>query len=279
MNIIKNKRLNEKLFKRKYLKLKGIPNLIENKNEILKFGYFNEKEEGIKKEEKNLEMINSIFVKNKLKLVNSINEIEDLKKIKKEKISKIGFIGRSNVGKTSFLNSILKRKNCLKVSNKPGETNKIENWKIGNEFILVDFPGYGFAFKNEDIIFKWKKLLHLYLKQVNHDIIFILIDSRHGLKKKDFEILNFLEEFKIKFKIILTKSDLVSLNYLSKILFKIKLNLNNFDSFNSKEGDDSIFIISSHSNIGINYFQNYLIKNYLKEDERQNVVKNKILFL
>jgi GTP-binding protein len=251
--------------------LKEIPNLQELKDLISKFHNF----ESTMKEE-----INFVFNENKLKLIKSIREMSDVNKIETtSSLPRIGFIGRSNVGKSSLINTILKRKNCLKISSKPGETKKIEQWRIGKYLILVDFPGYGFAFEKEERIQKWNEVMKFYLKQTKHQVIFLLIDSRHGLKKSDFEMLDFLKEFNIKFKIILTKCDLISFKVLSKVSAKLKNDLIGHQEFNFSE---DIFILSSLENSGIEYIQHEIIQHYSNfnlEKYKTDIKKNVIRFL
>jgi GTP-binding protein len=249
--------------------MNDIPNLQELKDLISKFHNF---QSSMKDE------INFVFNENKLKLIKSIRELSDVKK-NTFPLPMIGFIGRSNVGKSSLINTILNRRNCLKISSKPGETKKIEQWRIGKYLILVDFPGYGFAFEKEEKIIKWKEVMKFYLKETNHRVIFLLIDSRHGLKKSDFEMLDFLKEFNIKFKIILTKCDLISFKVLSKVSNKLKSDLVEHKDFKFSE---DIFILSSLENSGIEYLQHEIIQHYSTfnlEKYKTNIKKNVIRFL
>lgn len=106
----------------------------------------------------------------------------------------VAFAGRSNVGKSSLINAVLKRHNLV-VSDRPGETKALSFYKIGKCLRMVDLPGYGFAYAKEEDVENWIKVTRRYLKERKSlKCIYVLIDSRHGLKTKDLEMLNFLEE-------------------------------------------------------------------------------------
>jgi len=120
----------------------------------------------------------------------------------------IAFIGKSNVGKSSLINSVCGRKSLARVSHTPGRTKQINFFSIGEKLILVDLPGYGFAkvsFKERQA---WEKLITHYLQNsANLAIVNILIDSRRGIKENDVTVMEMLKSFGKNFQIIFTKAD------------------------------------------------------------------------
>ena len=99
-------------------------------------------------------------------------------------LPEICFAGRSNVGKSSLINSLLNRKGLAKVSKKPGQTKKIIYYRIDQYFSLVDIPGYGYAGISKKKISEMSELLHAYFtNSKNLKLVYVLIDSRQGIKK------------------------------------------------------------------------------------------------
>ncbi|KAK5577983.1 hypothetical protein RB653_002931 [Dictyostelium firmibasis] len=125
-----------------------------------------------------------------------------------ETLPEVAFIGRSNVGKSSLINALTQR-GLAKTSSKPGQTQSINWFELGSTLYLVDLPGYGFAFAKEQKLEEWSEITHHYLTERKCiSCIFILVDSRHGLKDSDRQLLLELDKNKIKTHIILTKADL-----------------------------------------------------------------------
>lgn len=132
-----------------------------------------------------------------------------------EQFIEIGFIGRSNVGKSSIINAVLGTKNAARVSNTPGRTQMLNYFNIENKAYLVDMPGYGYANAPKKEINKWNKLTMYYLlNRKSLKRIFILIDSRFGIKDIDNNLMNNLDQYAIPYQIILTKIDKISKNDL-----------------------------------------------------------------
>ena len=155
----------------------------------------------------------------------NFNFIEKVLSFKKFDIQKnlilpeVCFAGRSNVGKSSLINSLLNRKNIARTSKKPGQTKTILYYRIDNYFSLVDVPGYGYAETSKKNVTEISILLNEYFTiSKNLKIVCVLIDSRHGLKKIDLEFLSFLEKNKLNYMFILTKSDKLSLSNKEKVL-------------------------------------------------------------
>jgi GTP-binding protein len=122
----------------------------------------------------------------------------------------IAFAGRSNVGKSSLLNALTGRNGLARASVTPGRTQELNIFNVGEPpvFRLVDMPGYGFAEAPKDVVRRWKHLIHDYLRgrQVLKRVL-VLIDSRHGLKPVDRDVMTTLDSAAVSFQIVLTKGD------------------------------------------------------------------------
>lgn len=118
------------------------------------------------------------------------------------------FIGRSNVGKSSLINAITRRKNLAKTSQKPGKTQLINHFIIDDSWYLVDLPGYGFAQTSKKNRAEWEKFIRAYLtKRESLQCVFILIDSRHEPQKIDLDFCYWLGENGLPFILVFTKAD------------------------------------------------------------------------
>lgn len=135
------------------------------------------------------------------------------------------FVGRSNVGKSSLINSITTRNKLARTSKTPGRTQLINYFVMNNEFYFVDLPGYGFAKVPKVVKAEWGKTMERYLSSPRKKLVFVLLDIRRVPSGEDLEMLSWLEEFKTPFKIIFTKMDKVSNNAKSKCLKAIKTRL------------------------------------------------------
>ena len=120
----------------------------------------------------------------------------------------ISFAGRSNVGKSSLVNALSGRRALARVSDTPGRTREINFFAGGNELVLVDLPGYGYARAGREKIAAWTGLIEAYLQgRANLARVFVLIDARHGLKETDAEVLDRLDRVAVSYAIVLTKTD------------------------------------------------------------------------
>ena len=133
------------------------------------------------------------------------------------------FAGRSNVGKSSLINALTNRKNLARASNTPGRTQEINFFLLGEALYLVDLPGYGYAEAPVHVVAKWQALLKSYLAgRQNLRRAFVLVDSRHGIKDDDEEILNLLDRSAVTFQVVLTKVDKISLTEKLAVIEQVK---------------------------------------------------------
>ncbi len=152
-----------------------------------------------------------------------------------EELSNIefAFVGRSNVGKSSLINSITRRGKLARISKTPGRTQLINYFIINNEFFLVDLPGYGFAKVPKAMKTEWGQTMERYLASKRKKLVFVLLDIRRVPTAEDMDMLHWLDHFDIPFKIIFTKMDKVSNNEKFKCLkaIRTKLEFHNEDVF------------------------------------------------
>jgi GTP-binding protein len=126
-------------------------------------------------------------------------------------------VGRSNVGKSSLINAVLKRKAVARVSQTPGKTQAIQFYLINDRFYIVDFPGYGYAKVPRDIARSWGQLVRGYLESAEAlKVIFILLDVRRTPSPEDRQMHDWTTASGIDERILLTKSDKLSNNQLTK---------------------------------------------------------------
>ena len=135
----------------------------------------------------------------------------------------ITFAGRSNVGKSSLLNALTNRKQLARVSNTPGRTQSLNFFRIDEKFFLVDIPGYGYARASKNEIEKWNRVMRSYLSgRATLRRVFLLIDSRHGIKDVDKEMVTRLDEAAVNYQLVLTKIDKIKKSDLDKVMNQCK---------------------------------------------------------
>ena len=135
-------------------------------------------------------------------------------------VPEIAFAGRSNVGKSSLLNRLTNRSGLARTSNTPGRTQELNIFEVGEpvRLRLVDMPGYGFAKAPKDVARKWRFLVNDYLRgrQVLKRTL-LLIDSRHGLKDVDREVMKMLDDAAVSYRLVLTKADKIKASELDAV--------------------------------------------------------------
>lgn len=150
---------------------------------------------------------------------NFVLGVAKLEQLPVDGLPEIAFVGRSNVGKSSLINAVTGQKGLAKTSNTPGRTQQLNYFNLDGKIYLVDLPGYGFAQAPENLVRQWQQLIFAYLQgHVELKRVFMLIDSRHGIKKVDEEIMQMLDAAAVTYQIILTKTDKISAATLEKVL-------------------------------------------------------------
>ncbi|MBS29386.1 MAG: YihA family ribosome biogenesis GTP-binding protein [Alphaproteobacteria bacterium] len=123
-------------------------------------------------------------------------------------LPEIAFAGRSNVGKSSLLNALTNRKSLARTSNTPGRTRELNFFDLAGRLMLVDLPGYGYARASKSEIARWNTTLRDYLRgRPNLQRLCLLIDSRHGIKAGDREMMELLDTSAVVYRVVLTKTD------------------------------------------------------------------------
>jgi GTP-binding protein len=129
----------------------------------------------------------------------------------------IAFAGRSNVGKSTLINALTGRKALARASHTPGRTQELNFFDLDGHLRFVDMPGYGYAAAPEAKVKAWTKLIKTYLRgRANLARVYLLVDSRHGLKDVDTAILNMLDTAAVSYQILLTKTDALKKNELEQ---------------------------------------------------------------
>ena len=136
-------------------------------------------------------------------------------------LPEVCFAGRSNVGKSSLINALTNQNKLAKASNTPGRTRELNYFNVDDRLRIVDLPGYGYARASKVDIAKWTALTRTFLRgRAPLRRIFLLIDSRHGLKDTDIEIMDMLDEVAVTYQIILTKIDKIKVAERDKVFEK-----------------------------------------------------------
>ena len=144
----------------------------------------------------------------KIKTSEFVKSLTSLKDKPELLLNEFAFIGRSNVGKSTLINSLLDRKNLAKTSSKPGKTQLINYFLINQEFYFVDLPGYGFANVPLEVKNKWEKFIEVYLSRSDElRCLFLLLDSRHIIKESDVAMIEWLEHREKIYRLVFTKTD------------------------------------------------------------------------
>lgn len=162
-----------------------------------------------------------------------------------DNLPEVALIGRSNVGKSSFINRMVERTKLARTSGQPGKTQTINFYTFNESFRIVDVPGYGYARVSKKDRERWRKMIDDYLRyRQNLQLVFILMDIRHEPSQLDQEMYQYLEGLGLPFAVILTKSDKIKSNQFNKYLNIVKkaLDLPTVDAlfpFSSQTGQGS----------------------------------------
>ncbi len=183
-----------------------------------------------------------------VKSVEFVNKAATQEQFPPGELPEVAFCGRSNVGKSSLINSLLGRKRLAPTSSQPGKTRTIDFYVINGRFFLVDLPGYGFARVSKQMKERWRELIEGYLGEREQlKVVVMLMDIRHDPTQDDLLMYQWLKFNEIPTIVAATKSDKLSrgraLSNLKKAKEKLELNVENGDimiSFSAKTGDGRI---------------------------------------
>ncbi|RDY26611.1 YihA family ribosome biogenesis GTP-binding protein [Romboutsia weinsteinii] len=173
-----------------------------------------------------------------------------------EGIPEIALVGRSNVGKSSTVNTLLNRRNFARTSQTPGKTRTINFYLINNEFYFVDLPGYGYAKIAKSEKEKWGKIMERYLEDRDElCAIFLLVDIRHEPTADDKMMYDWIKHFGYNCVVIATKADKISRGQYQKHISIIRKKL-------QLEKDEKVIPLSSLKKTGVEEVWNEIIKQY-----------------
>lgn len=159
----------------------------------------------------------------KIEDVNFVQGATTLAQMPGAPISEVAFIGRSNVGKSSLINQLLRRRNLARTSRTPGKTQEVNFFLVNNRFHVVDLPGLGYARVSKKQRAYWRKLIGSYMKERSQlRVVFQLIDSRHPPTEMDREVMMLMPESDAEHVILLTKGDKLSGNSRSKAVAGVR---------------------------------------------------------
>ena len=162
-------------------------------------------------------------MKNLFKNTKFVFGVTEYKKLPEDKGIEILLAGRSNAGKSSALNALTENKKLARISKTPGRTTEINFFKVNNDLMLLDLPGYGFAKSSKAKKKDWGPLLGEYFqKREALAAVIIFMDIRHPLKESDWEMVHLCSNFNIPCIPVLTKSDKLSNNNIAKALNLVK---------------------------------------------------------
>lgn len=147
-----------------------------------------------------------------------VKGVVDANGLPDEPIPEVAFAGRSNVGKSSLLNAVLAQGQLARTSNTPGRTRELNFFRLGDALHVVDMPGYGYARASKALVEGWQRLVYDYLRGRSQLArVFLLIDSRHGVKPIDGEAMTLMDKSAVSYQIVLTKIDKLKSHELDKV--------------------------------------------------------------
>ncbi len=180
----------------------------------------------------------------------------NIKDIPESSLNEVAFIGRSNVGKSSLLNSLVNQKKLARVSKNPGCTRQINFFNLNNLIYIVDLPGYGYAKISKTDRKQWDHLINSYLlERRSLKRIFLLIDSRHEVKSTDLHAMEYLDNLAISYQLVLTKTDKITAS-------QQKSQIEQYQNLATKHGAcyPEIISTSSYSKIGIEALRESIVQ-------------------
>lgn len=134
--------------------------------------------------------------------------VADMSQLPEATLNEVAFAGRSNVGKSSLINALTNRLKLARASTEPGRTRELNFFRMGDQLRIVDLPGYGYAKAPKSEIGRWTKLTRDYLRgRPTLKRVILLIDSRHGLKPDDKDVMDALDKSAVNYQLVLTKAD------------------------------------------------------------------------
>ncbi len=181
--------------------------------------------------------------------VEFLKSAPELKFLPDPDVPEIAFAGRSNVGKSSLLNALTNRKGLARTSNTPGRTQELNIFDVGVpvRLRLIDMPGYGFAEAPRDLVKRWRALVNDYLRgRAVLKRALVLVDSRHGLKEVDRDMMRMLDDAAVSYHLVLTKGDKVKPSALGALYEATMI-----EAAKHPAAHPSIFTTSSETGSGI----------------------------
>jgi GTP-binding protein len=152
-----------------------------------------------------------------------VKSVFNLSELPKKRLPEVILCGRSNVGKSTFINSLFNRKDLAKVSSTPGKTRSINFYEIDNKFYIIDLPGYGYAKTSKTEREKWSKLIGEFISQSNYIRLALqFLDSRHKPTELDFQLNTLLNGSKIPYLMLFSKVDKLKQNELNLLRKNLK---------------------------------------------------------
>ena len=153
--------------------------------------------------------------------VEFVKSCVDLQGLPETGLPEVCFAGRSNVGKSSLINALTNQNGLARASNTPGRTRELNYFNASDRLYLVDLPGYGYARASKTDIARWTRLTRAFLRgRQALRRVFVLVDSRHGLKPSDLELFEMLDEAAVTYQVVLTKVDKIKAGALATVVAK-----------------------------------------------------------
>ncbi len=163
----------------------------------------------------------------------------------------IAFAGRSNAGKSSLINALVGQKNLARTSNSPGRTRELNLFAADPSLTIVDMPGYGYSKAGKSAAAEWNRLILDYLRgRPNLRRVYLLIDSRHGIKPNDERVLAVLDQSAVSYQLVLTKTDKLKDHELAAAIESATLGIARRAAAHPK-----VLATSAHTRAGIDWLQ------------------------